>query len=146
MLIFGTREREEPRGVVAERCTECDVITRMVVTLHYEVSHVYWVSVGEGTPRQTSLRCTGCRNHFFFKRSRFAEILPIEYAQELAMDELIVRTNPALATEIGLLSRPAPTVPGGNARDATAPCRCESCGHERQRPFRFCPRCGTKHP
>lgn len=161
MIIFGTQGRQQPRGIVAERCPQCEKIQRFVVVAHYEVGHVYFIPLGEGTHLQTSLHCPACGSQFFFKRSRYAEILPLQYGRTCPMDELIARTNPELAAEFGLtaevagprepvspltLAPPPPALPASGARSAEAEstCRCPKCGFERVRPFRFCPKCGAR--
>src|SRR5437016_4944368 len=57
MIIFGTQGRQQPRGIVAEHCPECEQIQRFVVVAHYEVGHVYFMPIGEGTHKQTTIQC-----------------------------------------------------------------------------------------
>jgi hypothetical protein len=173
MLIFGSQGREEPRGIVAERCPECDDVTRFTVVAHVEIGHFYFMPIGEGRHTGTSIQCTVCRSRYAFSRKRYAEILPMNFGRQCNFDELIVRTNPDLARDMGLLdgspaARPepapraaSPASPPGPEPPAPPPprpaapsprpaspaeelARCPGCGFERRRPFRFCPRCGAR--
>ncbi|MBM3465259.1 MAG: zinc-ribbon domain-containing protein [Armatimonadetes bacterium] len=146
-VIFGTKGREEPRGIVAEHCPSCGGPRPFNVIEHYEVGHIYYIPLGNGSKKGVGLRCVECRSEFHFNPHKYAAVLPASVARGCSFEELIERTNPRLAEQLGLAdaaSRPTQVVGAAEAvSQAAVPTACAKCGYQRDRAFRFCPVCGT---
>lgn len=123
VLIFGTKGREEPCGVVADMCPSCQKVRAFLVVEHYEAAHVYWVSMGQGTLRGTSIRCLECNCQCHFEAHKYRQVLSHGEASRCDLKELVERTHPQLAPRW----------------------RCGGCGFERDTPFHsFCNNCGGR--
>jgi hypothetical protein len=125
MIIFGTKGRDDARGVVADGCPHCREIRAFTVVDQYEVAHVYWVSMGQGTLRNTYIRCIHCNNSYAFEERKYRTLMSCSEARHSNLPDLVQRTHPEL---MGYLDQGA---------------RCRNCGFQRDRPFKFCPECGV---
>jgi len=126
MIIFGTKGRDDARGVIADGCPTCREIRAFAVIDQYEVPHVYWVSMGKGSLRGTHMRCVHCSGTFAFDAHKYREIMSCAEAEQSNLSELVRRTHPQLAGHLD-----------------QAP-HCQGCGFRRDRPFKFCPECGLR--
>lgn len=126
MIIFGTKGRDDARGVIADVCPTCREIRAFAVIDQYEVPHVYWVSMGKGSLRGTHMRCVHCSGTFAFDAHKYREIMSCAEAEQSNLSELVRRTHPQLAGHLD-----------------QAP-HCQGCGFRRDRPFKFCPECGLR--
>ena len=133
MIIFGTKGRDESRGIVADLCPSCQEVRAFAVIDQYEVAHVYFVGIGKGSLRGTSMRCVQCGTLCAFDEHKYREILPLTEAERSDLHALVSRTHPRLLGALG--GRGQPSQP--------STWRCGSCGYERAKPFRFCPQCGV---
>ena len=124
MIIFGTKGRDDARGVIADGCPHCREIRAFAVVDQFEVPHIYWVSMGQGTLRNTYMRCVHCNNIYAFEEHKYRSIMSCAEAERSNLPELVQRTHPEL---MGYLDQAA---------------RCKNCGFQRDRPFKFCPQCG----
>ncbi|MBS2038293.1 zinc-ribbon domain-containing protein [bacterium] len=127
MIFFGTKGRDESRGLVADGCPNCRQIRAFNVIEQYEVPHLYWVSLGQGKLLNTYIRCLQCDQTFAFEAHKYRELMSCAEAAQSNLAELVRRTHPEL---LGYLDQPA---------------RCQGCGFQRDRPFNFCPQCGLGH-
>ena len=127
IIVFGSQGREEPRGLVADLCPTCQKLRAFAVLDLYEVSHVYYVSMGRGKLRDTVMRCVECRTVCRFEPHKYAAVVPQEEADYYSsLEQLTRRTSPHL---LGALLTEH---------------RCPACGFRRPQPFRFCPQCGAR--
>lgn len=128
MIVFGgTKGREEPRGIVADICPNCQEIRAFAVIDQYEVPHLYYVSMGKGTLRGTSMRCVECRTLCAFDEHKYREVMPCDLADGSNLHELVSRTHPRLLGALPVQQKSL----------------CSACGYQREQPFRFCPQCGA---
>ena len=125
MIIFGTKGRDDARGVVADGCPNCREIRAFTVVDQFEVPHVYWVSMGQGSLRNTYIRCLHCDQTYAFEERKYRTLMSCAEARHSNLSELVQRTHPEL---MGYLDQGA---------------RCKNCGFQRDRPFKFCPECGV---
>lgn len=136
-VFFGTKNREEPRGIVAESCPRCGGARPFKVFDVYNTWHVYYISLGRGTRQPSVMRCVDCGAELSVAHERYAEIVPVGEARALPWEELVRRSHPAL------LERPC--APGDASLPETggATVRCRSCGQVREARFSYCPACGA---
>lgn len=97
IIIWGTKVNRHPRGVVADKCPVCMENERFSVTDHYEVSHLYYISLGQGTLIATTRACWQCGTEFHCSAEAYDEFLDDQSAQKMPIDELIERTNTPMA-------------------------------------------------
>ena len=138
MIIFGTKGREEPRGIVADICPSCQEIRAFAVIDQFEVAHIYFVSMGQGKLLGTSMRCLECRTVCHFDANKYREIMPCSKAENSNLEELVSRTHPRLLAALPASARIPASAPPPPERSSL----CASCGYRRERPFRYCPACG----
>jgi hypothetical protein len=97
LIIWGTKINRHPRGTVADQCGACMEVQRFAVTDHYEVSHVYYISIGQGTRVASTRQCWRCGSEFNCVPDGYDEFLPDATVEEMSLDEIIERTNAPLA-------------------------------------------------
>ena len=139
-VYFGTKEREEPRGIVAEACPRCGGARPFKVFDIYSTWHVYYISLGRGTRQASTMRCVECGTGFSVVHGRYAEVVPVGEARALPWEELVRRSNPALLERGGAPGAASVPEAGGAA------VRCRSCGQVREARFPYCPACGAPAP
>jgi hypothetical protein len=144
-IFFGTKERREQRGIVADYCPRCGGPRPFKVFDLFHVGHLYYIPLGRGSLSGSTTQCVDCGAEFGFDARRYPEVLPAAAAQQCSFDELIRRTNPGLLSQLGdpppaSGARPAPPAAAG-----TGPTRkCSTCGHVREAGHPFCPACGRR--
>jgi hypothetical protein len=97
IIIWGTKVNQEPRGTVGDKCPACMDVQLFDVIDHYEVSHLYYISLGRGTLIATTRTCRHCGAQYHCDRAAYNEILPIEAANALPIEKVLIRTNSRLA-------------------------------------------------
>src|SRR5579859_929939 len=97
IIIWGTKVRRRPRGIVADQCPTCMEVQRFAVTDHYEVSHIYFISVGDGTRVACTRRCWRCGTEVSCVPDGYNEFLSDATVEVMSLDEIIERTNAPLA-------------------------------------------------
>lgn len=97
LIIWGTKVNKDPLGTVADNCPVCMGTQRFAVTDHYEVSHIYFISLGRGTRIATTRACWRCGTEFNAVPDGYDEFLPEATAEAMPLDEIVERTNSQLA-------------------------------------------------
>ena len=121
LIIWGTKVNRDPRGTVADQCPACMEVQRFAVTDHYEVSHIYYISVGQGTRVASTRQCWRCGSEFSCVRDGYNEFLGEGTAKGMSLDEIIERTNAPLAEvraarrRIETMASERPSQPGGDS-------------------------------
>jgi hypothetical protein len=103
LFVFGTKDDPRQRGFVVDRCSQCRALRWLRVIDRYSVWHVYFVPIGRGNLESSVAECTECGAISELKPDRYAEILP-KQAQG-SLEELVTRTTPELAKQLGRLAR-----------------------------------------
>jgi hypothetical protein len=96
-IIWGTKVNQDPRGTVADKCPVCMETERFAVTDHYEVGHIYFISLGPGTRVASTRACWRCGTEFNCVPDGYDEFLPDATAEAMSIDEIVERTNSQLA-------------------------------------------------
>jgi len=143
IFFFGTRRREERRGIVAEHCPRCGDARPFAVIEHYQVGHFYYIPLGRGSLQATSIRCVNCASEFSFEPREYSRILSESEARSCSTDELVRRTNPRLAQSVPPPSTASAPTMAVRLPPSPSQVACLNCGYQRERQFRFCPVCGT---
>lgn len=136
-VFFGTKTREEQRGIVAEHCPRCGGVRPFKVIDYYHVGHLYYISVGRGSYQSSVVRCVDCQGEFAFVPHRYAEVIPTGAARNLSFEDLVGRSNPDLLQ--GQASLPA----AAGQATGTPMLTCRVCGQTRESRFQYCPSCGS---
>lgn len=97
LIIWGTKVNRDPRGTVADHCPVCTEVQRFAVTDHYEVSHVYFISIGRGTRVASTRQCWACGSEFNAVPDGYDEFLHEQDAERMPLDDIVERTNAPLA-------------------------------------------------
>jgi hypothetical protein len=97
LIIWGTKVRQEPRGVVADKCAVCSEIELFDVTDHYEVSHVYFIPLGSGNRVAATRSCRRCGTIFDCEIDGYDGFLSDKSLANMTVNEVIAQTNAPLA-------------------------------------------------
>ena len=103
LFVFGTKDQPRQRGFVVDRCAECRALRWLKVIDRFSVWHVYFVPIGRGTLEASTAECTGCGTAIALDPERYSEVLPEKVDGPL--DELVEKTTPDLARQLGRLAR-----------------------------------------
>ena len=136
-IFFGTKTREEQRGIVAEYCPRCGGVRPFKVIDYYNVGHLYYISLGRGSLQSSVVRCVDCQGEFAFVPSRYAGVIPAGVARTLSFEDLVGRSNPELLERLAT----PPTALGPTPGVPMLTCRV--CGQTREPRFQYCPSCGS---
>jgi hypothetical protein len=99
--IWGPVTEIRDLGVVAERCPFCEqVIPCLLRSVGYG-NYVLFVKV-MAVARESSCLCIGCLQAFPSEPWRYAGLVSLREAQALPVEEVLARTNPALAERLQL--------------------------------------------
>lgn len=96
-IIWGTKVNQDHRGTVADRCPVCADVEKFDVTDHYEVGHIYFISLGRGARVASTRVCQSCRTEFNCDPNAYDQFLPREEADAMAIDDVVETTNSQLA-------------------------------------------------
>lgn len=133
-IFFGTRDRQETRGVVADLCPSCKGARAFKVLDHFNVGHLYYIPLGRGSYQGSGMKCSACGTEYRFEAGKFPNVVPESLARAISFEDLARQTNPRLHDHLAGRDEPEP------ARGRIV---CGQCGHERDAEFRFCPVCGA---
>jgi hypothetical protein len=98
LIIWGSRARQQQRGVVADRCDGCQGISIFSVIDVYKVSHLYYISLGAGKVVATALKCLRCGAERPFVAALYAGVMP---AQTVMNPQEVLRfTNPRMYAQV----------------------------------------------
>jgi hypothetical protein len=86
-------------GVVAELCPYCEQIMPCLLRSVCRGQYACFVKTTHPTIERSCL-CTACHKPFLGEHWRYAAVLPIAQARALPPEDLLARTNPALAERI----------------------------------------------
>jgi len=100
IIIWGSKHREKRIGTVADHCSLCDDVTAFEVTEHYKVPHLYYIPLGGGTLKATTMTCRGCGNDLVCERWRYARVIPRAGARDMALKDLAEQTNPKAVEDL----------------------------------------------
>ena len=103
LFVFGTKDDPRQRGFVVDRCSQCRALRWLRVIDRYSVWHIYFVPIGRGNLESSAAECTECGAITELKPERYAEILPKQ--ADGSLEELVTRTTPELAKQLGRLAR-----------------------------------------
>jgi hypothetical protein len=96
-IIWGKKAKDQPAGMVADRCPTCGTVTAFKITNHYSVSHVYYIPLGSGQLINSSMTCASCGTKLLANPSQYATTIGINSPSQIPLEELLQRTNPRLA-------------------------------------------------
>src|SRR5262245_14534212 len=100
IIIWGTKNRVERLGVVADWYDSCGLVRPFLVTNYYSVGHIYYIPLGSGSLRATSRECWSCGTQFYGSEKDYSQFLSCEAAKELMIGELLRRTNGDLKNQL----------------------------------------------
>jgi len=100
-IIWGKTTETKDLGVVAEYCPRCEQITPCVVQAVSEEDHVLFVKITEAT-KESSCLCRVCGSSFPCQLWRFPDLVPVQEAAALSLEDLLTRTNPGLTERVEL--------------------------------------------
>ena|SRR5581483_9247099 len=95
-IIWGTKNRKETLGAVADWCPHCQEVQAFSVYQYYRVGHVYYIALGRGTLLATVRQCWKCCSDFGCDDERYDTFVPEKQAIPMSMTELLEETNPEL--------------------------------------------------
>jgi hypothetical protein len=95
-VSFGTKVRQEERGVVADRCPTCDRVRRFAVTEHSSSFHLYHIPIGGWKREAVVAECFCCARRFDCDPDAYDDVLPDAEAAQLTLGELVEQTNSRL--------------------------------------------------
>lgn len=104
-------------GVMAEQCPQCQRVTACLLRSVQRGFCVFYLKTAASS-HETSGFCTECHKAFHCDAWRYASAVPAKEAKGLAIEELLVRTNPSLAERVQMKEQIAAL--GGDTRFAEA--------------------------
>src|SRR5262249_45583734 len=115
--IWGPVTEIRDVGVMAERCPHCERITACLLRSVQSGFSLFFLKTFASF-REASGFCTECHKAFHCDTWRYACVVPVKEARGLAIEELLIRTNPGLAERVQLKQQIAAL--GADARFAEA--------------------------
>jgi hypothetical protein len=100
IVIWGTKDREENRGLVADFCQSCQKPRAFAIVAHFVVNHIYYISLGKGTLNAMLIRCQSCGAQYRYDEGRYAATLDPAFAGGRPFSELLEKTNPGLSRQL----------------------------------------------
>jgi hypothetical protein len=97
VFVFGTTERQKPRGWVVDRCPSCLDLRWFQLLDHRQTWHLYFVPLGKGRFLYSTQRCSKCGSDFPLQHDEYVTTLPESARHELDVEEGLRRTQPELA-------------------------------------------------
>lgn len=130
--IWGGVTEIRDLGEVAEQCPQCQTLMPCLLRSVSRGSYLFFVRTTAPTMERSAL-CTGCLRAFPCEHWRYAAVVPIQQAKSLPLEDLLARTNPALAERQQM--REQVSALGGDARFTFA---CEQLEGMRPGALRSC--------
>ena len=105
LVVAGEYNLDKTLGWVAGRCAVCGQLTLLRAKNIVRQGHAWFIPIESRRLLYTELKCQQCGGKSSCEQKAFASFLPKEEANSLHFGEVLLRTNPGLANNIGNRAR-----------------------------------------